>query len=140
MLNQLKPTLKEIIKDIKENLEQIELKRKKGETKIAINLIIKTTILSRTIKNFFTSSQLSQILEETNPISETSHKRKISCFGIGALDKKNAGISIREINSSHFGRICPIETSEGKNAGLILSLAQNARLNKHGFIEASFFL
>ena len=97
-------------------------------------------MLTRSIKKFFTSNQLSQILEETNPLSEISHKRKISCFGIGALDRKNTGINIREINSSHFGRICPIETSEGKNAGLILSLAQNAKLNQYGFIQAPFFI
>ncbi len=77
-------------------------------------------------------------MEETNPLSELSHKRKISSFGVGALDKKNAGLNIREINPSHFGRICPIETSEGKNAGLILSLAQNTKLNKYGFLQAPF--
>ena len=91
------------------------------------------------MKNFFTLNQLSQILEETNALSEITHKKKASCFGIGAIDRKQANIKVREIHPSHFGRICPIETSEGKNAGLILSFAKDIRLNNQGFIEAPFY-
>lgn len=138
--NQLKPTINDIIKDIKEKIEQIELKTKKGEKIFYMNQIINPNIITKNLKKFFTSSQLSQLLEETNPVSEISHKRKVSSFGVGALEKKNASISVREINTSHFARICPIETSEGKNAGLILSLAQKVKLNKYGFIETPFLM
>lgn len=79
-------------------------------------------------------------MEETNPLTEVTHKRKISSFGIGALDKKNANLEVREIHPSHYGRICPIETAEGKNAGLIWSLAKEAIINKKGFIETPFYL
>lgn len=78
-------------------------------------------------------------MEETNPLSEITHKRKISCFGVGAIDRKKANLNIREIHPSHFGRICPIETAEGKNAGLILSLAKDVRLDKNGFLETPFY-
>jgi DNA-directed RNA polymerase subunit beta len=140
LLNQFKFTLNEITKDIKEKIEQIELKIKHGEKNIYLNQILNANLLTKNIKKFFTANELSQIMDETNPLSEINHKRKISSFGVGALNKKNAGVNVREINASHFGRICPIETSEGKNAGLILSLTQNAKLNKNGFIEAPFFL
>lgn len=79
-------------------------------------------------------------MEETNPLSEITHKRKISSFGVGAIDRKKANLNIREIHPSHYGRICPIETTEGKNAGLILSLAKDVRLNKYGFIESPFYI
>lgn len=78
-------------------------------------------------------------MDDTNPLSEITHKRKLSCFGIGAIDRKRANLSVREIDTSHFGKVCPIETSEGKNAGLILSLAKDINLNKHGFIETPFY-
>lgn len=79
-------------------------------------------------------------MEETNPLAEITHKRKLSCFGIGAIDRKKANLNIREIHPSHFGRICPIETAEGKNAGLILSLTKDIRLNKKGFLETPFYV
>jgi len=74
-------------------------------------------------------------MEETNPLAEITQKRKISSFGIGAIDKKRTNLDMREINISYFGRICPIETTEGKNAGLILSLAKETRINEDGFLE-----
>ena len=79
-------------------------------------------------------------MEETNPLSEITHKRKISSFGIGAIDRKKANLNIREINISQYGKTCPIETTEGKNAGLILSLAKDTFINKHGFVESPFYL
>jgi DNA-directed RNA polymerase subunit beta len=79
-------------------------------------------------------------MDEINPLSEITHKRKVSAFGIGAVDKKKANLNIREIHPSHFGRICPIETAEGKNAGLILSLTRNVNINKYGIIESPFYL
>lgn len=128
----------ELVKDIKERIEQVELKLRRGKNTILLNEILNPNILTKGIKKFFTANQLSQIMEETNPLAEITHKRKISSFGIGALDKKNAGLNIREIHPSHFGRICPIETSEGKNAGLILSLAKDIKLNKNGFLETPY--
>lgn len=86
------------------------------------------------------NSPLSQIMDETNPLSEITQKRKVSSFGIGALDKKKTNINVREIHPTQFGRICPIETPEGKNAGLILSLAKNTKINKYGFLETPFYL
>lgn len=91
------------------------------------------------LRKFFIGNQLSQLMEETNPLSEITHKRKISSFGIGAIDRKKANLNIREIHTSQFGKICPIETTEGKNAGLILSLAKDSNINKHGFIETPFY-
>lgn len=79
-------------------------------------------------------------MEETNPLAEITHKRKISCFGIGAIDKKKANLNIREIHPSQFGKICPIETTEGKNAGLILSLASQSGINNQGLLETPFFV
>lgn len=83
---------------------------------------------------------MSQILEETNPLAEIAHKRKISCFGIGGIQRKSNNLNIREIHSSHYGKICPIETSEGKNAGLILTFSKETKINKFGFIESPFYL
>ena len=80
------------------------------------------------------------MMEETNPLAEITQKRKISSFGVGALDKNKTNLNVREIHPSQFGRICPIETTEGKNAGLILSLAKNTKINKNGFLETPFYL
>lgn len=96
--------------------------------------------LTRTINKFFTSNQLSQLMEETNSLAEITHKRKINSFGTGGIDRKKANLNVREIHPSQYGRICPIETTEGKNAGLILSLAQEIRINKYGFIESPYYL
>lgn len=79
-------------------------------------------------------------MEETNPLAEITHKRKISSFGVGAIDRKKANLIIREIHKSQYGKICPIETTEGKNAGLILSLANGTYINKYGFIESPFYM
>jgi DNA-directed RNA polymerase subunit beta len=140
MQNQLKANLNEITKTIKEKVEDLE-KKLKDETKdININEFINYYVLTNSFKRFFTSNQLSQLMEETNPLAEITHKRKISSFGIGAIDRKKANLNIREIHPSQYGRICPIETTEGKNAGLILSLAKDVRINKYGFIESPFFV
>ena len=125
--------------NIKEKLKQIEIIYLKSSKIISINEILDSNLITKHIKLFFTSNQLSQLMDETNPLSEITHKRKISCFGIGAIDKKRANINIREIHTSHFGKICPIETTEGKNAGLILSLAKDTKLNKDGFLETPFY-
>ncbi|MFZ9737361.1 MAG: DNA-directed RNA polymerase subunit beta [Prochlorotrichaceae cyanobacterium] len=90
------------------------------------------------IKEFFGSSQLSQFMDQTNPLAELTHKRRISALGPGGLTRERAGFAVRDIHPSHYGRICPIETPEGPNAGLIGSLATHARVNAYGFIETPF--
>nr|AMD08025.1 RNA polymerase beta subunit [Euglena mutabilis] len=134
--NQIKNSIYELSKDIKDNLKVIEEKIKKNKNlKININEIVNNQILTNIIISFFIKNPLSQIMEETNPLAEITQKRKISSFGIGAIDKKRTNLDMREINISYFGRICPIETTEGKNAGLILSLAKETRINEDGFLE-----
>ncbi|CAK28862.1 DNA-directed RNA polymerase beta chain [Synechococcus sp. RCC307] len=91
------------------------------------------------IKEFFGSSQLSQFMDQTNPLAELTHKRRISALGPGVLTRERAGFAVRDIHPSHYGRICPIETPEGPNAGLIGSLATHARVNEYGFIETPFW-
>jgi DNA-directed RNA polymerase subunit beta len=91
------------------------------------------------IKEFFGSSQLSQFMDQTNPLAELTHKRRLSALGPGGLTRERAGFAVRDIHPSHHGRICPIETPEGPNAGLIGSLATHARVNSFGFIETPFY-
>jgi len=95
--------------------------------------------LSAVIKEFFGSSQLSQFMDQTNPLAELTHKRRLSALGPGGLTRERAGFEVRDIHPSHYGRVCPIETPEGPNAGLIASLATYARVNKYGFIETPYF-
>jgi len=90
------------------------------------------------IKEFFGSSQLSQFMGQTNPLDELSHKRRLSALGPGGLSRDRAGFEVRDVHSSHYGRMCPIETPEGPNIGLINSLATYARINEYGFIEAPY--
>src|SRR5450631_907628 len=90
------------------------------------------------IREFFGSSQLSQFMDQTNPLSEITHKRRLSALGPGGLSRERAGFEVRDVHPTHYGRICPIETPEGPNIGLINSLATFARVNKYGFIESPY--
>ncbi|MGB0684530.1 MAG: DNA-directed RNA polymerase subunit beta [Magnetovibrionaceae bacterium] len=90
------------------------------------------------VREFFGSSQLSQFMDQTNPLSEITHKRRLSALGPGGLTRERAGFEVRDVHPTHYGRICPIETPEGPNIGLINSLATYARVNKYGFIEAPY--
>jgi DNA-directed RNA polymerase subunit beta len=90
------------------------------------------------IKEFFGSSQLSQFMDQTNPLAELTHKRRLSALGPGGLTRERAGFAVRDIHPSHYGRICPVETPEGPNAGLIGSLATHARVNQYGFLETPY--
>ncbi|MDI6706912.1 MAG: DNA-directed RNA polymerase subunit beta [Bacillota bacterium] len=90
------------------------------------------------IKEFFGSSQLSQFMDQTNPLAELTHKRRLSALGPGGLSRERAGFEVRDVHNSHYGRICPIETPEGPNIGLIGSLSTYARINDYGFIEAPY--
>jgi DNA-directed RNA polymerase subunit beta len=92
------------------------------------------------VREFFGSSQLSQFMDQTNPLSEVTHKRRLSALGPGGLTRERAGFEVRDVHPTHYGRICPIETPEGPNIGLINSLATYAKVNKYGFIETPYML
>ena len=94
--------------------------------------------VSAVIKEFFGTSQLSQFMDQANPLSETTHKRRLSALGPGGLTRERAGFEVRDVHPSHYGRICPIETPEGPNIGLIVSLSTYARVNEFGFIETPY--
>ena len=100
--------------------------------------LINAKSVSSVIKEFFGSSQLSQFMDQTNPLSEITHKRRLSALGPGGLTRDRAGFEVRDVHPTHYGRICPIETPEGPNVGLIASLASFARINKYGFIETPY--
>lgn len=110
----------------------------KGDEVVTPSQLINIRPLQAVVKEFFGSSQLSQFMDQTNPLAELTHKRRLSALGPGGLSRERAGFEVRDIHPSHFGRICPIETPEGPNAGLIGSLATHARVNKYGFIETPY--
>ncbi len=94
--------------------------------------------VAASIKEFFGSSQLSQFMDQTNPLAELTHKRRLSALGPGGLSRERAGFEVRDVHHSHYGRMCPIETPEGPNIGLIGSLSTFARINEYGFIESPY--
>ena len=100
--------------------------------------LINPKALSAVIRDFFGRSQLSQLMDQTNPLSELTHKRRLSALGPGGLSRDRAGFEVRDVHPSHYGRICPIETPEGPNIGLISSLSTHARINEFGFIETPY--
>ena len=100
--------------------------------------LLNTKFLYSTIMDFFASGQLSQFMDQSNPLSELTHKRRISSLGPGGLSRDRATFDVRDVHNSHYGRICPIETPEGPNIGLIVSLATYAKINKYGFIETPY--
>ena len=100
--------------------------------------LINAKPLTIALKDFFATSQLSQFMDQTNPLSEITHKRRVSALGPGGLTRERAGFEVRDVHPTHYGRICPIETPEGPNIGLINSLATYAKINKYGFIESPY--
>ena len=100
--------------------------------------LINSKALVTSIKEFFGISQLSQFMDQTNPLAEITHKRRLSALGVGGLTRERAGFEVRDVHVTHYGRICPIETPEGQNIGLISSLATYAEVNKYGFIETPY--
>jgi len=100
--------------------------------------LINSKPVSAVVKEFFGTSQLSQFMDQTNPLSEVTHKRRLSTLGPGGLTRERAGFEVRDVHSTHYGRICPIETPEGPNIGLIVSLSTYARVNEYGFIETPY--
>ena len=101
--------------------------------------LFSTKPINGALREFFGSNPLSQYMDQSNPLAEVTHKRRISSLGIGGVSRESAGMAIRGIHPTHYGRICPIETPEGKNAGLVNSLAFYARLNLHGFVETPYY-
>jgi DNA-directed RNA polymerase beta subunit len=100
--------------------------------------LINAKPVSAAIKEFFGSSQLSQFMDQNNPLSEVTHKRRVSALGPGGLARERAGFEVRDVHPTHYGRVCPIETPEGPNIGLINSLAVYARTNRYGFLETPY--
>ncbi len=100
--------------------------------------IVSAKGLAGVLKDFFGRSQLSQFMDQTNPVSELTHKRRLSCLGPGGLNRERAGFEVRDVHASHYGRICPIETPEGPNIGLITSLSSFGKINEFGFIETPY--
>lgn len=100
--------------------------------------LINSKALASVVKEFFSTSQLSQFMDQTNPLSEVTHKRRLSALGPGGVSRDRVGFEVRDVHPTHYGRICPIETPEGQNIGLINSMATYARVNKHGFIESPY--
>ena len=100
--------------------------------------LINAKPITTSLKDFFSSSQLSQFMDQTNPLSEITHKRRVSALGPGGLTRERAGFEVRDVHPTHYGRICPIETPEGPNIGLINSLATYCRVNKYGYIESPY--
>src|SRR5215831_1644753 len=130
--NQFRSGLVRVERAVKERLGQAE-----SENLLPHDLINAKPI-SAAIKEFFGSSQLSQFMDQTNPLSEITHKRRVSALGPGGLTRERAGFEVRDVHPTHYGRVCPIETPEGPNIGLINSLALYAQLNEYGFLETPY--
>jgi DNA-directed RNA polymerase beta subunit len=130
--NQFRIGLVRMERTIKEKMTLTEL-----ETAMPHDLINSKPVMA-SLKEFFGSSQLSQFMDQTNPLSEITHKRRLSALGPGGLTRERAGFEVRDVHPTHYGRICPIETPEGPNIGLITSLATYARVNDFGFIEVPY--
>lgn len=137
----LKNEFKKIIFDIEKKIKKkVNENRKKIIKYHDPKKLIPSSTVNSHLRKFFNTNPLSQLLDEINSLAEITHKRKLSSFGVGALDKKKANLNVREIHPSQFGRLCPIETAEGKNAGLVLSLAKDVELDKYGFIGSPLYL
>ncbi len=132
MENQYRLGLLRMERAIKERMSSVDI-----DTVMPQDLI-NAKPAAASVREFFGSSQLSQFMDQTNPLSEITHKRRLSALGPGGLTRERAGFEVRDVHPTHYGRICPIETPEGPNIGLINSLATFARVNKYGFIEAPY--
>ncbi len=130
--NQFRSGLVRVERAVKERLGQAESEN------LMPHDLINAKPISAAIKEFFGSSQLSQFMDQTNPLSEITHKRRVSALGPGGLTRERAGFEVRDVHPTHYGRVCPIETPEGPNIGLINSLALYARTNDYGFLETPY--
>mgnify|MGYP001799490154 CR=1 FL=1 len=118
-----------------QHMEEFEVNKK-----VEFNDFIDRQFIAATFKEFFTTSELSQYLDNINPLADLTHKRRITVLGLNGISAENASFEMRDIHSTHYGRLCPIETPEGQNAGLVTTLASSAQLNSFGFLEAPYFL
>ncbi len=132
MENQFRIGLLRMERAVKERMSAVEVEA------LMPNDLINAKPVAAAVREFFGSSQLSQFMDQTNPLSEITHKRRLSALGPGGLTRERAGFEVRDVHPTHYGRICPIETPEGPNIGLINSLATYARINKYGFIETPY--
>jgi DNA-directed RNA polymerase subunit beta len=132
MENQFRIGLSRMERAVKERMGSVDIEN------AVPNDIINAKPVSSAIREFFQLSQLSQFMDQTNPLAEITHKRRISALGPGGLTRDRAGFDVRDVHTTHYGRICPIETPEGQNIGLINSLAIFARINRYGFIETPY--
>jgi DNA-directed RNA polymerase subunit beta len=132
MENQYRVGLLRMERAIKERMSSVEIDN------IMPQDLINAKPAAAAVREFFGSSQLSQFMDQTNPLSEVTHKRRLSALGPGGLTRERAGFEVRDVHPTHYGRMCPIETPEGPNIGLINSLASFARVNKYGFIETPY--
>ena len=130
--NQLKIGLSRMERVVRERMTTQDIETVTPKTLINIRPV------TAVIKEFFGSSQLSQFMDQVNPIAELTHKRRLSALGPGGLSRDRAGMEVRDVNASHYGRICPIESPEGQNIGLITSLASYAKIDKYGFIQTPY--
>ena len=130
--NQMRIGMSRVEKAILEKINSVEVDT------IMPQSLINSKPLITAIKDFFATSQLSQFMDQTNPLSDITHKRRLSALGPGGLTRERAGFEVRDVHPTHYGRICPIETPEGPNIGLINSLATYARINNYGFIETPY--
>ncbi len=130
--NQYRVGLTRLERMVKEKMQTMD------EESVSIQQLINIKPVTGAIKEFFGSSQLSQFMDQNNPLSELTHKRRLSALGPGGLSRDRAGFEVRDVHYTHYGRMCPIETPEGPNIGLINSLATYARINEYGFVEAPY--
>ncbi len=130
--NQFRVGLVRMEKAILERMSSVDIDT------IMPNDLINSKVLVSAVKEFFNTSQLSQFMDQTNPLSEITHKRRLSALGPGGVSRDRVGFEVRDVHPTHYGRICPIETPEGQNIGLINSMSTYARVNKYGFIESPY--
>ncbi len=131
--NQIRSALQQLTQNIKERVTYMDL------GKSSPNDLVNSRIVANAVTKFFTQNQLSQFMEQTNPLTELTHKRRISALGPGGLTKETAGFEVRDVHYSHYGRICPIETPEGPNIGLIATVATYANIDQYGFISSPYW-
>jgi DNA-directed RNA polymerase subunit beta len=130
--NQFRIALARLERTVRDRMAIYELENMMPHT------LINSKLVSTVIKDFFARSQLSQFMDQTNPLAELTHKRRLSALGPGGLSRERAGFEVRDVHYSHYGRICPIETPEGPNIGLIASISTYARVNEFGFLETPY--
>ncbi len=133
LANQFSVALSRMQRTIRERMNQREAESLTPQD------LVNSRVVTSVINTFFGTSQLSQFMDQTNPLSEITHKRRISSLGPGGLTRERAGFEVRDVHFTHYGRLCPIETPEGPNIGLISSLATHAKVNKLGFIESPYY-